>query len=282
MKIRLWGTRGSIPTPSSLHGVYGGNTPCVFIELDPTSILILDGGTGLPALGDALIDSPFGDGGGVGHILVSHTHWAHIQGLPFFKPFLIAGNRFTLWGKGSAGRSIGELLRSQMTSVYCPVPDFFKDDTGAKVGAEEMRSGSMQVGDVAVESRELNHSAGTVCLGFRIESGGVSIAYLPDVEYLEDDHRKPALALAHQADLLLHDAHFSSTEYEAHRGWGHSSDQHAVEIAREADVRRLLLFHHHPNRTDADIDEIVDSYRSESFQVEAAREGFETTLNGSV
>ena len=280
--MRLWGTRGTISTPSSQHCVYGGSTPCVLIELDPTSILIFDGGTGLPALGDSLIDSAFGDGGGSGNILVSHTHWAHIQGLPFFKPFLIAGNRFTVWGKGSGGRSIGDLLRMQMTAVYCPVPDFFDEGTGAKVGAEEVQPGSMRIGDVAVESRELNHAAGTVCLGFRVESGGVAIAYLPDVEYLEDSHREPALTLARGADLLLHDAHFSGAEYETHRGWGHSSDEHAVEIAREAGVRRLLLFHHHPNRTDAAIDEIVGRYRTESFQVEAAREGAEITFNGSV
>lgn len=278
MKIRLWGTRGSIPVPSSLHGVYGGNTPCVLIELDPTSILILDSGTGLPALGDALLDSPFGDGDGHGHILVSHTHWAHIQGLPFFKPFLIAGNRFTFWGRGSQGRSLSELLLSQMSTVYCPVPDFFRDDTGALVDVVELGEGSVQIGHATVVSRELNHAIGTVCLGFRIESGDAAITYLPDVEYLQDDHREPALELARDADLLLHDAHFTHNEYETHRGWGHSSDKHAVEIAREANVRRLMLFHHHPDRTDAEIGDIVDRYRSESFPVEAAREGTEVTL----
>ena len=261
--------------------MYGGNTPCVLIELDPATILILDSGTGLPALGDALLDSPFGDGDGHGHILVSHTHWGHIQGLPFFKPFLIAGNRFTFWGKGSQGHSLSELLLSQMSTVYCPVPDFFRDDTGALVDVEELGKGSVQIGNATVESRELNHSIGTVCLGFRVESGGAAISYLPDVEYLQENHREPALDLARDSDLLLHDSHFSTAEYETHCGWGHSSDEHAVGIAREANVRRLMLFHHHPDRTDAEIGEIVSRYDAESFPVEAAREGTEITLGAA-
>ena len=266
-----------MPTPDAGNRRYGGNTPCVEVRSNEGDLLILDAGIGLHWLGDNLMMNGFGGGQGQAHILVSHTHWGHIQGLPFFLPMLISGNRISIYGIGGA-ESFEDLLLEQMASYYCPVPNFFDDSIGALTTIEEIDEREFDIGSIHVTARRVNHVPGVVTLGFRMEDGSGSLAYIPDVEYLEEAHREQSLALAAGVDLLIHDAHQTTDEYPERRGRGHSSAQDAVDIARRAEARRLVLFHHHPDRSDGAIDDLVRSCESTDLQVDAAREGAEYTL----
>ena len=278
MRVRLWGTRGSVPTAHPDSAGYGGNTPCVEVEPKEGQRLILDAGTGLHWLGLSLLEARASGGGMEAHILLSHTHWAHIQGIPFATPMLMAGNRFTLRGTRNGSASLADLLARQMDSTYCPVPNFLAAGIGADLDVEETDQGEFEVGGTRVRARRLNHVPGTVCLGYRLDSDSGSLAYLPDVEYLEAAHRDPALDLADGVDLLIHDAHYTTAEYPQKREQGHACDRDAVEIAREAGVARLLLFHHHPDRTDAELDDVASAYGDAELSIQPAREGTEYLL----
>jgi ribonuclease BN (tRNA processing enzyme) len=278
----LWGTRGTVPVPA--HGIgpadqrLGGNTPCVLVESGADPPVILDAGSGLYWLGNALMEQGFATRVRRAHLFLTHTHWAHVQGIPFFAPFLVPGCHLTFYGPGSGGRSLWELLNLQMESVYCPVPNAFRGDVGSWAETRDLEGGELEGGEdvcgrVRVTARRVNHVAGSVCLGYRVEADGAVLTYLPDVEYLTRADRAPALELARDADLLLHDAHFTAAEYAAHQGQGHAAETQAVELAREAGVRRLLLFHHHPGRSRGTEYSVLDPEGKCGFMVEAAREG---------
>lgn len=279
MLVKPWGTRGSIPAPAVATARYGGNTPCVEVRAPDGETLILDAGIGLHWLGVGLIEGGFSRRQRRAHILLTHTHWGHIQGLPFFQPMLDGNCRFNLYGSPGPGNgSLRDLLLQQMDSAYCPVPNFFEDRIGARLTIADIDETPFQIGDTRVTPRRVNHVAGADCLGYRLECGGASMAYIPDVEYLEAAHRQPALELAAGAGLLIHDAHFAADEYVGHRGTGHSSDRAAVDLAREAGVGRVLLFHHHPDRADSAIDRIVATHQDCGLSVEAAAERAEYRL----
>ena len=273
MQVTLWGTRGSIPTPKAGHTAYGGSTSCVAVRTGDRRQLILDGGIGLHWLGKELLQGNFSSGTGRAYILLTHAHWDHIQGIPFCYPMLIAGNRFIIYGCGGPASSIDDLLKQQMESTFCPVPNFFDDLIGATVEVENIEPGEFAIGETRILARAVNHVDGAVCLGYRLENGTSSLAYLPDVEYLEVEHRQPALELARGVDLLIHDAYFTAEEYATHRGRGHATDRDALDIATEAGVGRLLLFHHHPERDDEAIDRIAAAHAQAAIPVEAARQG---------
>ena len=279
MRVKLWGTRGSIPTPESATSRYGGNTPCVEILADDGERIILDAGIGLHWLGQRLIEDGFGVGRGEAHLLLTHTHFAHIQGIPFFTPAMIPGNHFIVYGRGSGDDSLDDLLRKQMDTTYCPVPNFLGGGIGARMELREIDAGDFTIGSTAVSVRLVNHVADAHALGFRLESAGHSMAYLPDVEYLREEDRDAALLLAKGVDLLLHDAHYTGAEYGQMQGRGHCSADDAVAVASDAGAERLLLFHHHPNRSDADIDAMVASFAGSGVSVEGACEGAEYNLS---
>jgi phosphoribosyl 1,2-cyclic phosphodiesterase len=282
VRIRFWGTRGSIPVPEAARtrgwGTLGGNTPCVEIRAPGSDPIILDAGMGLHWVGRSLLQERFGSGQGSVHLLLTHTHWGHIQGIPFFPPLLVAGNQVSFYGRGTEDHDLASLLRRQMDSVYCPVPNAMSDAVGATTEVHELTRERWSLGPVRILQRQLNHAPGCVCLGYRLDCAGRSLAYLPDVEYLEPAHRQPALELAQGVDLLIHDAHFLAAEYEAHRSPGHCSDAEALSLAREAGVRQLLLFHHHPDRVDgAGYVQAAPGSRQEPA-VEPACEGTEYVL----
>ena len=282
MRVKLWGTRGSVPTPNLNNKGYGGNTPCVEIITTDEQLLILDGGMGLHWLGRSLLETDFSRGSGKAHLLLSHTHWDHIQGIPFFTPpMLIPGNHFVVYGCGNGHHTLDDLLRKQMDTIYCPVPNFFNCDIGAKVEVREVDEGAFEIGTTHVQIRRVNHVANSVCLGYRLENGTASLAYLPNVEYLEEAHLEPALELARDVDLLIHDAYFTTAEYAGAARQGHSCDGAAVDLAETAGVRHLLLFNHHPDHCDDTIDAVVKTYADRAFPVAGAREGAEYTLGSA-
>jgi len=277
LRVTLWGARGSIPTPTPANAGYGGNTCCAEVRTADGTLVILDGGMGLHWLGRELIQDGFGEGQGEAHVLLSHTHWGHIQGIPFFTPLLVQGNHFALYGpKGSA--PLQELMQEQLRPTYCPVPNFFNERIGAAIEIRELEEGAFQIGSARIVARRVNHAPGVACFAYRLEEGPAVLAYLPDVEYLSKAQRKPALELARGADLLLHDAHYTAAEYPRHRGQGHACDRDAVSLAQEAGVGCLVLFHHHPDHDDACIDAMVAAHQGHGFPVEGGREGRTYTL----
>ncbi|MFT5088969.1 MAG: phosphoribosyl 1,2-cyclic phosphodiesterase [Candidatus Latescibacterota bacterium] len=277
VKVKLWGARGTIAIPRPETRRYGVNTPCVQVDAADAEPLILDGGMGLHWLGDALGKGIFGKGQGRAHLLISHTHWSHIQGIPFCMPMLVPGNSFTIHGRGGQ-RSIRELLLDQMQPTYCPVPNFFCAQIGAQVSVQELADAPLILGPLHIEHAELGSAHDGPCTAYRISDGQSTLAYMPAVEYMDAAVQDRAIKLARNADLLIHDAHYSDEEYETKCGRGHSSPRHAVDTALRAKARRLVLFNHHPERTDTEIDTIAATYTSDTLLVEAAREGCEYNL----
>ena len=252
-KINFWGVRGSIPCPGKETVRYGGNTPCVEMLVGGER-LIFDGGTGLRVLGESLM-SPMPV---TAHLFFSHSHWDHIQGFPFFRPAFIEGNHFTIYGAiASNGVTIQQCLHDQMLHPNFPVPlqvmqanlQFYPLEVGETV----------QIGEVTVENRQLNHPGGAI--GYRVSWRGLSAAYITDTEHFSDRLDENVLWLARQADVVIIDATYTDEEYRDPKlskvGWGHSTWQEAVKIARAAGVKQLVIFHHDPSHDDDFLDEIA-------------------------
>ena len=289
MRIRFWGTRGSIAKAGPSTVRYGGNTSCVELSSASGTTVVLDCGTGAHGLGHSLLQRGRAQRG---HVLISHTHWDHIQGLPFFAPFFKQGNRWDIYGPQGLGASLQDVLAGQMEFTYFPItPDQF----GAQVDYHDLREGTFALGDIQVTARYLNHPALT--LGYRFEVDGRTVVYCTDHE--PHDHRlacggAPTAGSedeAHgqflsEADLVIHDAQYTADEYPEHRGWGHSTVEYVSDLACRAGARRLALFHHDPMRTDDAVDALIEGARS---RVEArparphvmgAAEGREVDLGG--
>ena len=286
MRVRFFGTRGSIATPGPQTLRYGGNTSCVEVRSKSGTLAILDVGTGAAALGRELMAR-----GELlsGHILISHTHWDHIQGIPFFAPLFVPGFEWDIYAPRGISQSLRQTLSGQMQSTYFPVTI---EQLGATIRYHELVEGRLRIGDIDVTTRYLNHPALT--LGYRLEVDGVAFVYACDHEphshalatgigdiLGEDRHHAEFLA---GADLVVHDAQYLASEYPYKIGWGHSTIEYAFAVARLAKVEQLALTHHDPIRDDAAIDALVDRLRSESQQVAgprivAAAEGHEIELS---
>jgi phosphoribosyl 1,2-cyclic phosphodiesterase/CheY-like chemotaxis protein len=265
MRIRFWGTRGSIPKPGPETIRYGGNTSCVEVRTASGVLIVLDCGTGAHALGQALVAEPHGPRRG--HLFISHTHWDHIQGLPFLEPLFVSDFEWDIYGPRGLGPSIRETLAGQMQYTYFPIAI---EQFAAKVRYHDLVEGSFEIDDVRISTHYMNHPALT--LGFRVEADGASVVYATDHEphtpALARGERPPQspdechhAAFIAAADLLIHDAQFTLTEYARHLGWGHSPAEFAVDLAVRGRVRRLALFHHDPLRDDAAVDQIVERAR---------------------
>lgn len=286
--VKFWGTRGSIPTPSSWTRVYGGNTPCVEIRFDDT-VFICDAGSGIRELGkDLLARRPAPR---KLHLFISHTHWDHIQGFPFFAPVYSPLTEIRVYGQKDDQNSPYQLLSGQMSSDYFPVS--FKD-LGASVVDDHLDNGQKIIDGVLVRSFPLNHPGG--CVGYSFEKDGCKIVYatdnelelppdavFPDVENTGPLRQSPeAMVQAMQgADLLMLDAQYDDEEYATKKKWGHSSCFSATDLAIQAKAKGLALFHHDPESTDRAIDDKVESCRARAIcngadlTICAAREGVE-------
>jgi phosphoribosyl 1,2-cyclic phosphodiesterase len=288
VQVTFWGTRGSIAKAGPTTVRYGGNTSCVSVRTDSGTLLVLDCGTGIHELGQVLAN---GGGSADGHLLIGHTHWDHIQGLPFFAPMFQPGNVWHVYGPRGLDTSIDKALAGQMQYTYFPVQLL---DFDATIQYHDLVEGHFEIEDVSVTTQYLHHPALT--LGYRIEADGVTIVYStdhepiiaadPGPEGLEDANRGEAqhVAFLRDADLVIHDAQYLAEEYATKVGWGHSTVEYAVDVAGAADVRRLALFHHDPTRTDDAVDELVARARARAREnqftgeVFAAAEGTTVTL----
>lgn len=268
MRITFWGVRGSIAAPGPETAGVGGNTSCVEVVCGDTR-LILDAGTGIRQLGNALL----GEGPLDATLLLSHLHWDHIQGLPFFVPAYLPSTKLQIVGSGGGAAALREVLSTQMTAPVFPVR---LDELGAELRLREVRSGeSFQVGEARVRVAKLNHPGGV--LAYRIEHDGRSVVYATDTEHYACVD--PTLrALAEGADVLIYDSQYTPEEYRGDAGrskvgWGHSTYAAGAELARSAGVGRYVLFHHDPQRSDAGVAEVERRARELFAGSMAAREG---------
>ena len=298
-RLKFWGVRGSIPTPGRDTVFYGGNTPCVEVRTDG-EIIVLDAGTGIRPLGLSLIDEFKGRPIDVS-LLVTHTHWDHIQGFPFFLPIYNPKNKIRVLGFEGARQGLESTLFSQMESPYFPVS--LRQISG-HISIQELKELTFQIGEVRVQAELVNHPG--ICTGYRIFGSGGSICYLPDVELFQplratiskQNHNKSVedesyakeqdkklIDFIKDADVLIIDSQYDATEYESHVGWGHSCVDDSVELAIKANVKRIFLFHHDPVHNDEQISRMVARARElverhgANLMVEAAREGFEIELD---
>jgi phosphoribosyl 1,2-cyclic phosphodiesterase/CheY-like chemotaxis protein len=265
MRVRFWGTRGSIPKPGPSTVRYGGNTSCVELRSAAGTLVVLDCGTGALSLGTQLMQA--GDKPLRGHLLISHTHWDHIQGLPFFVPLFVAGNEWDVYAPHGFEKSVREALAGQMQHTYFPVE---LEQLGATIRYHNLTEGVFTVGDINIRTQYLNHPALT--LGYRLEADGATVAYCCDHE----PHSRPLaygtgeigaqdqrhIEFAAGADLLIHDAQYRAEEYEGKIGWGHSTIEYAVAMAQLAEVKSLALTHHDPGRDDDAIDKAAETLRA--------------------
>jgi phosphoribosyl 1,2-cyclic phosphodiesterase/CheY-like chemotaxis protein len=285
MTVKFWGTRGSIPTPGASTLRYGGNTSCVELRCGD-EILMLDCGTGAREMGLALNREFEGRGLDV-HIFVSHTHWDHIQGFPFFAPAYTPGSRLTIYSLRGSDKSLEKVFTGQMDASYFPVA---AADLMAHLYFVELE-GVVQIGQAKVSHIYLNHPG--LAIGFRVEVGQKSVVYITDHEPYhrmsgDNEHnRKLDRAIdefARDADLYIREAQYTDEEYPSKRGWGHSTWTDALRSAHYAKVNVLALFHHEPTHDDEEIDRIVAAcyghmkQHDMQFVCIAAADNFEVTL----
>jgi phosphoribosyl 1,2-cyclic phosphodiesterase len=263
----IWGARGSIPAPGRETTRYGGNTSCVHVELSDGSDLVLDAGTGIRSFGLTCDgrERPV-------HILLTHLHLDHIQGLMFFAPLFRPGAEVVIWGPQAADGPLQDRIARYISAPLAPVE---VRELPCRLGFREFDSSEWEIGSARVRAAAVVHRGPT--LGFRIEDSGRTITYIPDHEPALgmpldecEDEWISGLDLARGADVLLHDGQYTAEEYPSHLGWGHSSVDDALTFAERAGARRTLLFHHDPLHTDDVLDRIEAAVDARG---ELAREG---------
>src|SRR5262245_50104397 len=267
MRVQFWGTRGSLAKPGPTTLRYGGNTACVEVRTADRTLIVLDCGTGAHGLGLALAASA--EQPVRGHLLITHTHWDHIQGFPFFAPLFAPGNEWDIYAPGGLGQQLEVTLAGQMEYTYFPIT---LSQCGAAIRFHDLSEGSFEIGKLRVTARYLNHPA--LALGYRLEADGAVLVYAVDHEPHARDRAGPAAGArdgspVHRedqrhvewlagADLVIHDAQYTVEEYPKRMNWGHTPAEWAVDYALAAGAKRLALFHHDPQRDDAALDQVLE------------------------
>jgi len=301
MKLTLWGVRGSIPVPGPNTVRYGGNTACLEVRYGPENkLLIVDAGSGIKPLGDKIVREELKDGPIKAQLFLSHTHWDHIIGFPFFTPIFIPGTRLELYSPiNYEERSVEEIIGIQLSYQYFPVR---QSELAAEISYESLKEDTLDLGDgMVIRTKFLNHPVST--LGYRFEYDGKSICTLfdhepfrnmfpsdpedPDYdaavaeegEAVAEEENARIRAFFADADVVVHDTQYTLEEYtNKFIGWGHTSYEYAIKSAHRSGVKRLLFFHHDPLRTDDQLDELLAGYRAKianqtSMQIDVAQEG---------
>jgi phosphoribosyl 1,2-cyclic phosphodiesterase len=297
MQVRFWGVRGSLPSPMTgdefaarlnvvltrfiqkeknphdfdpasvrrwisalppeLRQMTGGNTPCVELRTDSGQLFIIDLGSGARVLGEALLQAEFGKGQGHAHIFLSHFHWDHIQGWPFFKPIYISGNQFEIWSHQADAE---KLLREQQCEPFFPPASWV--DRKAGVHFRTLHEGeAVEVGSICISSQELDHPSASYA--FRFEEEGRAFVYATDgaYNYLDSVAMEPFIEFFRNADVLVFDSQFSLEESREKHSWGHSSGIIGVELACHANVKKVVLFHHNPGSSDENLYQLLEAAR---------------------
>ena len=281
MQAHVWGCRGSLAAPGADTIRYGGNTSCVEVRLDSGDTLILDAGTGIRPLGAAIDLASIREL----HILLTHLHLDHLQGLGFFRPLFQPDLEVHLWGPASPVQGLAERIAIYLSPPLFPVR---LADIPAKLTFHNAPEEPVTIGSATIRASNVAHQGPTV--GYRIEEGGRTLVYLPDHEPSlgVDLDNQPASwisghDLAHNADVLLHDAQYGDDEYPQHIGWGHSAMEHVIRFAQKANVSSLVLFHHDPYHTDDELDrllvEAMQRWSTTGERVCLAREGMTIVLD---
>ena len=266
--LTFWGTRGSIPTPGRITEKYGGNTPCVSVE-SHGQYIIFDAGSGIRNYGLELNNSGLGtDTDPLSLCLfLSHTHWDHIQGLPFFNPAYINGNKLVIYGSPKKEKILGTILSGQMDFHYFPIT---MSNLAADISIKEITGEEIRLGDVVIDWQEQHYHPGG-CVRYRLGVDGKKIVYASDVELnfafypkkktAETElHAQEYLDFIQGADLLIADGQFTGEEYETKAGWGHTSIPLLLEVAYKANVKQLALFHHDPQHSDKFLNDLWSKY----------------------
>ncbi|MBD3224719.1 MAG: MBL fold metallo-hydrolase [Caldithrix sp.] len=285
--VKFWGVRGSISTPGPSTVRYGGNTSCVSIEVQ-NNLFILDAGTGIRLLGNELMrkKQPVN-----ANIFISHMHWDHIQGIPFFKPAFVKGNSFNIYGPKDTEKGLSKILADQMNPTYFPVE---LSDMGSKLTFKTLVEGQYTIAGISLECLYVNHPGNA--LGYKFIIDGKAIVYISDNEpfpsalnhpissseaVIGEDGSEKLVDFIENADILIHDAQYTWKEYQNKVTWGHSPIDYTVDIGARADVHRLVLFHHDPMHDDSTIDKLLSYAREKSMELNpsmkiyAASEGLE-------
>jgi phosphoribosyl 1,2-cyclic phosphodiesterase len=293
--VKFWGVRGSIPTPGPSTIRYGGNTPCLELAYAEDRFFILDAGSGLRAFGQHLLklNKPVHS-----HIFISHMHWDHIQGFPFFVPAFIPGNTFIFHGAPEADMKLEDILADQMNPINFPVQ---LEEMRSRFEYQELYEGTYEFEGIKVETLYLNHPG--YALGYKFNINKKSLVYVsdnepypfyptsartssnPDEVQFNEDNNQRIINFCKNTDILIHDAQYTPDEYKTKYLWGHSPYDYTVRIALQGGCKTLVLFHHDPTHDDEFVDGLVESAKKISWQagstmkILGAKEGMSLSLD---
>lgn len=276
IKIKFWGVRGSTPCANAENMRYGGNTSCVQVEIPgEDALVVFDSGTGFRNLGNELQSNGSGH---KGRVFITHPHWDHLQGFPFFKPFYDSGNSFRIYMPPNGDMGCQEILQGHMSKTFFPVS---MDMLEADINCVTTNPDPIDFGSYKVEYMWAVHTVPTAI--YKLTSGDTKIVFAPDNEIMTGESkdikefREEFVEFVQGADILMHDSQYNSEEYIHRKGWGHSAWEEVIKLAEEAKVRRLCLIHHDPDKDDDVLDavnaRIQDEHASKFEHINLAKEG---------